>query len=1716
MDFRKATTGELTSMMPEPQTPQATPGSNFAIANQDELNSMVAPSIPSVSEPTEPKAPTAPENVAIPTWKIANQDELKSVASGNMPAYTPQAPIVAAPPLVTKVGDLAAGAFQRIGQMTGIDAMTEFGKSIQTGNEMIKEGGLGVVSKAAITPQFKGGALEDITGLITKISPELTHLLSGIVPVGNAVPAPTPARQISSSVAWLLGAGLTGKALGMGITKMGLMATPGTFIKLGLTPAMANIAARGLGAAEVGAAYGGIGVPFLPKDESKLLHVGKMAAAFGVFGSAEGMLEGIASKIPAVGEIFKKINTGETLTPKEQTIAQVVKVAQLSAMGGGAGATEPAKDWKERLQNSVIGMASFGIAGILPFPMRKAVAEMKPEDKPAFDEAMKGTKGDGSPVAREVRLAQLLSVTSDIRANGGDNRYIADMVYNMGRSFIENNEAIPWEQFDTILSESMHNAEKARNEAAADMGTAWHRGVYERTTPEFNNAVWGENKPMDVPEQLTHWEDLTPAKILGVNKATGIKWYENAPPPAVIGESGVPTERPEPGVPANVPRSGEVRDFLKEEQVRKDFESSQLRGELRDKITEINNTIRPGTPEHTEAMRNLVKYVLDMQDKQDLTGMDVGLGEMADNAAKEKVIQPPEQIGKYTKDDIRSELTKGGTNLANELKSDLKAGVSPDGLKTLLTEIYGSQAQWIKENIPPESQTQAMEKSNLTMSDIGKMLKDYEGGIIPENTSTEDNIKSVSEQIEQAYENTRSGITGKGQMYNLLANMKKEFKGKEGYNDVLKRIDELKILTKNMKKPKKVIGTVSFLGTQSAYDAIVDGVKGAYDKVQEVTPDVKDRLIEFGKDIYETGQKFSEFVKSFKDAFGDFFGKIKDHMVSIYESVKKFLVNMGEGGFVRMPRVADLKIDELTREVGKIDPTATVEKSIDLGADMAKNLEKSKDKLSQIVSEVKGTLAGMWNKIKNPEPWSDYKKILGDSQREKWIAADKVSKFAKTGVERIPDERIRAGLQKYLEADGDMSKLRDAAKFAPDDVKWKYEIAMKLPGDVRTFADMERQSYTEDGNYLLKMGWLDSLQEHYVRRLVESGHKGADGILSMLRSGLFRTNPGFLKQRMFDTTLEGELSGTRYRDDGILSMSEYKRSYAETIANRTILRELVETGKSPDGMPLAMVSGMGIPVPRDAVDPEAIIIKPHAIPEDYRGHYITYDNPNMRKWFWMTSAPDGTPIVMQGDLLLHESIAQHFKNMTGYSKIKQYPAGRILLRGVREFKGILLAASPFHQVQTGTHAIFHKVNPFNLPVIDANDPLTLELVSHGLNPNASDYLEYFEEGSASTGILTKIPGLGGLMEKYNNYVFGDFIPRMKVAMAKRAFLENFERYKDKYSRDQILEFTAKQADAAFGELNYKWMGRNPTAQDIFRLMALAPDFLEARGRFLAQAATGYGREQRAALFRATAGMMLLAKTLTAILNDDNNPHWERPLSVVVGDKEFMLRSVPGDLAHLIQNPRSFIYHRLNPTVTRTMIEALSGRNELGQQRYVTEQFRDFFATHIPIPLQFVRGEIQKNILDSAFTSMGLTTYQYKTDMERQIAQYMSEHAPKDARTLTEISRMADKKNILTALQQKKPEAMQMLDEAVQNGEISSYDRGKLIKDARKTPVILGFSKIPFEDAIDIFGKGTPEEQKMLLPYVPKKFSNAMKHASPNRQVELKGKFDEFMNKYGGK
>jgi hypothetical protein len=349
---------------------------------------------------------------------------------------------------------------------------------------------------------------------------------------------------------------------------------------------------------------------------------------------------------------------------------------------------------------------------------------------------------------------------------------------------------------------------------------------------------------------------------------------------------------------------------------------------------------------------------------------------------------------------------------------------------------------------------------------------------------------------------------------------------------------------------------------------------------------------------------------------------------------------------------------------------------------------------------------------------------------------------------------------------------------------------------------------------------------------------------------------------------------------------------------------------------------------------------------------------------------------MESDMMVHPDIATDIKNLTSKSwfKANRIPVVSSAVDGLLKFSSILkqtkLSLSLFHLDQEGLHSLFHRINPANLEKIDFSDEKQNQLVLHGLQLADYHSQELFSEGLAGGGLVGKIPVIGKAQNWFNDFLFKDYIPKLKMNMATHALERNMARYSDKLSMDQIYELTAHQSNAAFGELNYKFMARNQTVQDTMRLFLLAPDFLEARSRFVSQALKPYGAEQRAALALMGASLYVAGRVLNQAL--DGDPHYDKPFSIFHEGREYRLRTVLGDVSELVEKPNTFFMNRLSP-FGRTGVEFLTGRDSRGIKRNAVEQAEDFLSWFVPIPAQAQPGSTAAS---TALSSIGLSNYQH--------------------------------------------------------------------------------------------------------------------------------------------
>ena len=582
----------------------------------------------------------------------------------------------------------------------------------------------------------------------------------------------------------------------------------------------------------------------------------------------------------------------------------------------------------------------------------------------------------------------------------------------------------------------------------------------------------------------------------------------------------------------------------------------------------------------------------------------------------------------------------------------------------------------------------------------------------------------------------------------------------------------------------------------------------------------------------------------------------------------------------------------------------------------------------------------------------------------------------------------------YIQAEGDISTLQERANQTTDPaLKRGYENAAKLTPDEITFADNVHQYFNSMLDRAIDADILDHGVENYVNQIWEKKDNPiATKLKSEVNAGMLRKNPSFAKKRIFESYFDGEQAGftPRNKDVGYL-ISAYQQSFDEAIQARAFIKSMFD-GKAADGRPLVAVRGSGSQLPKGTDIPEAYVIRPTTKPEE-AFDYQEISHPALRKWKWASKDVDGNPIFVEGDVIAHPEIYDHLKNVLSKSAIQESLIGKGILRGSAELKGTLLSLSAFHQVQIGVHAAFHMENPFGAPKIDFEQPIQRDLVEHGLMVYNHNALAEFSEGLTTAGLTNKVPVIGGYLQKYGQYLFQDLIPRLKMKLAQDMVERNTGRYPN-LSRDQILKLSSDQANAAFGELNYKQMGRNPTAQSMFRIAALAPDFLEARGRFVGQAIKPYGREQAAALIRGATAMYMGAKIIEAIAEqvdpDNNKIHWDRPFSVTIDGKEYSLRSVPGDIYHLVRDQRGFIYHRLNPATTKPLIEAITGRDIWGKKRDIGEQVKDYVMSFVPIPGQGLFTKEDQTVYDSILQSMGISNWNYRTEAERVMREIQGE------------------------------------------------------------------------------------------------------------------------------
>jgi len=922
--------------------------------------------------------------------------------------------------------------------------------------------------------------------------------------------------------------------------------------------------------------------------------------------------------------------------------------------------------------------------------------------------------------------------------------------------------------------------------------------------------------------------------------------------------------------------------------------------------------------------------------------------------------------------------------------------------------------------------------------------------------------------------------------------------------------------------------------------------------------DFADALTVGGYHLEKGLRKFADWSTAMLDEYGE---KIRPHLQRIWGELKQStpeLVDKIDTAPQKKVTVADLQkasiatesnIEQLRTALDAVESPEAVNKPIlervKEASDIGPKIGGIKDSIIQKARTLKLIGQVIFDDAKRGKLFepivTDFTRALGEFQGSGQIANIRTKRLVEDIANKIPDMKRQQAISHWIQANGDDALLAERARQLranPDTEKFagRFELARQLTDSEKQWAREIKNVLADQERLAKEAGIFQQGRKDYLMQIW--GEKDGEKLSRQGGGrGVLQPNPSFTKEHVFDSYFDGMMAGYSPKDDSVGKLvAAYQQSFLRGINSRAFVKKLPDM-TATDGRPVVAMSGARWPIADAEGIPQAYMLSPN-MKTDTVGDYERVSHPSLSKWVWTSTDAQGRPTFEQRDLLIHPEYVGRMKSLLGESwfrtaKVNLPYVGEVkpfnaLLTGMQTLKGTMLSLSGFHQVQEATHAVFHKVNPFfdRDPVtgkiswikeINPDNPLQRDLINGGLIVADYKNLDLFSEGMAGGGLLNKIPGAGKYLKQYTDYLFSDYIPRLKMKMATEAYARNAERYSN-LSHEQIVSLTADQANAAFGELNYAKMGRNKTFQDFLRVTMLAPDFLEARGRFAGQGMKslvgGYGKEQAAALIRGTAIMYAGARIANYIFND-GDPEWDKPFSVIIGDNEYSLRSVPGDIYHLITKPDSFLYVRLNPWTVRPVMEGLTGRNQFGQYRDTKDQALDYLKSVVPLPLQGISVD-ERKIWRSILSASGLAVYKHKSEFERSLTDIrnrtMVYSMPRDEREKHAlIYKYADdyKQAIISGDAKQEDAVWGAIDKEMDTGKLDDTDI-KMIEQYATEDHIERIMKggISAEDVLRVWHKASPSEKEQYYDVLLDKIDRLEK-THPSRYEQLLPQIDKI-------
>lgn len=662
---------------------------------------------------------------------------------------------------------------------------------------------------------------------------------------------------------------------------------------------------------------------------------------------------------------------------------------------------------------------------------------------------------------------------------------------------------------------------------------------------------------------------------------------------------------------------------------------------------------------------------------------------------------------------------------------------------------------------------------------------------------------------------------------------------------------------------------------------------------------------------------------------------------------------------------------------------------------MADTMTAGKNAFAKVVGRVRAISETMKEGIRGIRDINDTERAVGVLDRELQTSSGESANLGKVMKRTYKDANMRRAAALYIDAGGDIKQFQDALarglpKGTRPEVRRAIETVANMSDEGKQLADFLREYYgIREGEAVASDIFKEGLDDYYTHIWKKEANM-PEKLRAAITTGKVNTYWQFARQRKISTFLEGIMEGKTPVLDPAEVVPYYNFTLDRAIASRAFVKQLSAIDAS-DGRPAVAATGTRQEI---AGNKDMVLIRPQAKNSTY-ADYRSVDHPAMNRWKWAETTPDGKTVLYQGELQVHPEFYERLARFMERSRLTPGRTARATLRVGSEMKAAKFGlASTFHQIHVGAHAAFHWANPFkvsNRPwvaedgLINFRHPFVQEAIEKGHLKIAPEpwELNVMSEGILNHGsLIHKVPFIGPWSRVYSEWLFTNYIPKLKLATYEAALPRNRRWFAGKLTDEQIQARVGDAVNNAYGELNRLFLGkygRDPRFQRALQMAFLAPDFGEARLRFVSKALTKAGAEERLALATMFTTLYTTARIGNYLSHGNPEWDWKKAFSVKVGDHWFSIRSVIGDVDHALADFVQFATVRLSP-LSRTLLEGLSKRDARGQKRLPSEQVGDFMRQFIPISLQGV-AEPERAMWESFSSAMGLSARRENSEQE---------------------------------------------------------------------------------------------------------------------------------------